>query len=192
MGSLILFALDQVDRPLKRNRRPGKGPVAGLPARLLRVVQWPRLAALVRIVTGVLFVAEGYGKISGRFVRGGFAASAAAMRAEAWPFWRSFLMSVVLPHAAVFAWVIALGELALGIALLVGLWTRIAALAGALLMLTILLGQSYVSGSPWAGWITAGLTTKFALLLLLLIAAVGHGAWGLDGRRRAKVRPGFR
>jgi thiosulfate dehydrogenase (quinone) large subunit len=193
MGSLIILDLDGGDCPLKRNHRPGKGPDAeGRLLDSLRVVRSPRLAALVRILTGILFVAEGYGKVSGRFVRGGFAGSAAAMRAEAWPFWRSFLTSVVLPHAAAFSWVIALGELALGIALLLGLWTRIAASAGALLMLTILLGQSYVSGSAWAGWITAGLTTKFALLLLLLVASVGYGAWGLDGRRRAKVRPGFR
>jgi uncharacterized membrane protein YphA (DoxX/SURF4 family) len=150
-----------------------------------------RLAALVRIAAGVLFVAEGFGKAAGKFVHGGFAKSASGMTAESWPFWKSFLNSVVVPHAPLFAWVIALGELAVGIGLLLGLLTRFAAAGGVLLLLTILLGQTYVPGSSWEGWVTAGLTTKFAILLLLLIAAVGYGAWGVDGRRK-KVRVGFR
>jgi|SRR5215471_3715976 len=150
-----------------------------------------RLAALVRIATGVLFVAEGFGKATGKFVQGGFAKSASGMTAESWPFWKSFLNSVVIPHASLFAWFVAFGELAVGIGLLLGFLTRWAAAGGVLLLLTILLGQTYVPGSSWTGWVTAGLTTKFAILLLLLIAAVGYGAWGVDGRRR-RIRPGFR
>jgi uncharacterized membrane protein YphA (DoxX/SURF4 family) len=151
-----------------------------------------RLTALVRIATGVLFFAEGFGKITGKFVRGAFAQDAQEMARKAWPLWGSFLRSVVVPHSGAFAWVVALGELLLGVALILGFLTRIAAAAGVLLLLAILLGQSYVPGADWMGWITAGLTTKFAILLLLSLAASGYGAWGLDGRRRGKVRPGFR
>lgn len=155
------------------------------------MTKWSRLAALVRIGTGVLFIAEGFGKLTGKFVQGGFAKSASGMAAESWPFWKSFLNAVVIPHASLFAWVVALGELAVGIGLLLGFLTRFAAAGGVLLLLTILLGQTYVPGSSWTGWVTAGLTTKFAILLLLLISAVGYAAWGVDGRRR-KIRPGFR
>jgi len=150
-----------------------------------------RLTALVRIATGILFVAEGSGKIAGKFVHGAFARDAEEMAQKGWPLWGSFLRSVVVPHTGVFAWAVALGELLLGIALILGLLTRVAAAAGVLLLLTILLGQSYVPGAGLVGWITAGLTTKFAILLLLSLAASGYGDWGLDGRRR-KVRPGFR
>ena len=136
-------------------------------------------------------MAEGFGKATGKFVQGGFAKSASGMTAESWPFWKSFLNSVVIPHASLFAWFVAFGELAVGIGLLLGFLTRWAAAGGVLLLLTILLGQTYVPGSSWTGWVTAGLTTKFAILLLLLIAAVGYGAWGVDGRRR-RIRPGFR
>ena|SRR5215470_16228314 len=149
-----------------------------------------RLAALVRMLTGVIFIASGYGKATGPFVKGGFAKSAEQLARDGWPFWSAFLKSTVLPHAEVFGWIVALGELAVGIGLLLGFLTRIAAVCGALLLLTILLGQSYVPGSTWDHWITAGLTTKFALLLLLLIAAIGYAAWGLDGvvRRPKHVR----
>jgi thiosulfate dehydrogenase [quinone] large subunit len=95
------------------------------------------------------------------------------------------LRAVVLPHAGIFAWVVAAGELAVGTGLLIGLWTRAAAAGGALLMLSILLAQSYpAAGSSWDKWITAGLTTKFALLLLILIGAADSGrVWGLDANR---------
>jgi thiosulfate dehydrogenase (quinone) large subunit len=149
-----------------------------------------RLAAVVRILAGVLFIASGFGKATGPFVRGGFAKSAEQLARDGWPFWGSFLKSVVLPRAEIFGWIVAVGELAVGIGLLLGFLTRIAAVSGALLLVAILLGQSCVPGTSWDHWITAGLTTKFALLLLLLIAAVGYAAWGLDGilRRPKHVR----
>jgi uncharacterized membrane protein YphA (DoxX/SURF4 family) len=149
-----------------------------------------RLAALVRIATGVIFIAEGAGKILGGFVRGGFGRQTTEMLSQAWPFWAGFLRSVVIPHAAVFAWVVALGELALGTGLLLGLWTRMAAAGGVLLMLSILLSQSYpAGGASWDKWITAGLVTKFAILLLTLIAAADAGrVWGLDANRPAPRR----
>lgn len=149
-----------------------------------------RIAALVRTATGVIFIAEGAGKMLGGFVRGGFARQTTEMLSQAWPFWAGFLRAVVLPHAALFAWIIAAGELAVGTGLLVGLWTRAAAAGGALLMLSILLAQSYpAGGASWDKWITAGLTTKFALLLLVLIGATDAGrVWGLDANRSAPRR----
>lgn len=142
-----------------------------------------RLVALVRIGTGAVFLAAGYGKATGQFVRGVFATAASDMAKHSWPFWASFLRSVVLPHAALFAWVVALSEAAVGLGLLFGLLTRIAAAGGALLVFAILLGQSYVPGSSWDNWVTAGITSRFALLLLVLLAAVPAGTtWGLDAR----------
>jgi uncharacterized membrane protein YphA (DoxX/SURF4 family) len=145
-----------------------------------------RAIAIVRILTGVLFVAEGASKIAGDFVRGGFAEDVRETAAgRAWPFWASFLDSVVLPNAGPFGWFFALAELALGIGLVLGLFTRAAAVCGVLLMAILLLGQTYVPGAGWDRWITSALNAKFALLLLwMLYLTDARRVWGLDGRMR--------
>ena len=153
-----------------------------------------RIAAIVRILTGVLFVAEGLSKISGQFVRGDFASHVRGIAADSFPFWKRFLEWAVVPRANLFAWVIALGELAVGVGLLVGFLTRVAAGGGALLTLAIALGQAKPEpGAAWGDWITSGITPKLAFLLLVLLFAVNPGTiWGFDARRgarRTKLRP---
>jgi uncharacterized membrane protein YphA (DoxX/SURF4 family) len=151
-----------------------------------------RVAAIVRILTGVLFTAEGLSKLTGDFVRGGFAKQVGPIAAGSFPFWKHFLEAIVAPHADAFGWAVALGELAVGIGLLAGFLTRIASGGGALLMLSIALGQAKPeAGAAWDDWITSGLTTKFALLLLVLLCAVNPGTvWGFDGRRGRRAARG--
>ena len=153
-----------------------------------------RTAAVIRILTGLIFLAEGWSKLRGEFVRGGFAASVKEMAAGTWPFWKQFLETVVAPRAEVLGWAFAVGELAVGIGLILGLLTRVAAGGGIALMILVLLGSGRAEpGASWDMWVTAGLTAKFALLLLALIFAVNPGrVWGLDGwifRRRPAKRP---
>jgi uncharacterized membrane protein YphA (DoxX/SURF4 family) len=149
-----------------------------------------RAAAIVRILTGALFVAEGLSKTTGGFVRGEFAEPARRMAEATFPFWKRFLEAVVLPNASVFAWLIALGELAVGVALIAGFQTRTAAVAGALLMFSIVLGAARPDpGASWGDWITAGLTPKLALLLFVLLASTNPAAvWSVDARRPRKPR----
>jgi thiosulfate dehydrogenase [quinone] large subunit len=154
----------------------------------------PRAAygvAIARILTGVIFIAEGAAKIGGEFVRGGFAKSVRETAAEAWPMWGSFLRSVVLPNAGAFGWFFAVAELALGIGLVLGFLTRVAAVGGILLMVILLLGQTHVPGAGWEKWVTAGLTSKFALLLLWLVYLADAGrVWALDASLRRRPRRG--
>jgi thiosulfate dehydrogenase [quinone] large subunit len=151
-----------------------------------------RTAAAVRILTGLLFVAEGLSKVAGDFVRGGFAGHVGRIAAGSFPFWKRFLETVVVPHAAAVGWVIALGELVVGIGLIAGFLTRVAAAGGALLMLSIALGEAKpAAGAAWDDWITSGLTPKLAFLLFVLLWAVNPGKiWGLDGRRGRRAPRG--
>src|SRR3954471_12166392 len=75
-------------------------------------------------------------------------------------FYDPFLRHVVLPHAKVFTFLVVGGELAVGLALLIGLGTRAAAAGGFLLVLAFLLGQ----GDP----IGANVTCAMCMIMLTL------------------------
>ena len=151
-----------------------------------------RIAAVARILTGVMFIAFGWGKVTGDFVRTGFAEQTTRIAGETWPFWKSFLEAVVRPNASAFGWLIGLAELAIGIGLVLGLFTRAAAAAGALLMFVILLGTGRGEpGATWDQWVTAGMMAKITLLVFLLLFAADPGrVWGLDGILRRRRRAG--
>ncbi len=93
---------------------------------------WP--IVLLRVYTGVFFAYYGFGKIS----RGGFAEGldgfVKGSLENSYGIIRPFLESVVLPNKAIFAVLVSWGELLIGLALIVGLATRYASVAGALMV----------------------------------------------------------
>ncbi len=93
---------------------------------------WP--ITVLRVYTGVFFLYFGFGKIN----RGNFADGMAGflnMQLEnTFGFFRPFVESVVLPNKGLFAFLVAWGELAIGLALIVGLATRWASIAGAVMV----------------------------------------------------------
>lgn len=100
--------------------------------RRTKINTWP--IVLLRVYTGVFFLYFGFGKISrGNFDEGltGFINSRLE---ESVGFFKPFLESVVLPNASVFAFLVSWGELLIGLALIVGLATRYASIAGALMV----------------------------------------------------------
>jgi thiosulfate dehydrogenase [quinone] large subunit len=95
--------------------------------------QWP--IVLLRVYTGVFFVYHGFGKLRGD----DFASSMANLLTNSlettFSFYRPFVESVILPSKEIFAVLVAWGELAIGLALIVGLATRYAAFIGAFMVL---------------------------------------------------------
>lgn len=81
----------------------------------------------------------------------------------------AFLQAVVLPHAALWAWVITLGEFAVGLGLIVGLLTGVAAFFGGLMNVNYLFAGT-VSSNP----------LLFILATWLVLAWRVAGWWGLD------------
>jgi thiosulfate dehydrogenase [quinone] large subunit len=151
-----------------------------------------RTRAVVRILTGLLFVAEGLSKVLGTFVRGGFAADLPEIARGSLPFWRAFLERFIVPNAAAAGWLIALGELAVGIGLLLGFWTRVACAGGAALMVAIAMGgiRPHDAHPDLTDWVTAALTPKLAFLLFVLMFTVDAGrTWGVDGVMDRKKGP---
>jgi len=112
------------------------------------------LAAL-RIGVAVLFLFFGEYKVFGtQFTLGGgfegwinrFLAGGAA-----YPFMVPLLKGFVLPHKTAIAFVVAYGELAIGIALAIGVLVRVASAFGLVYMLALLFASNYPgsSAAPW-------------------------------------------
>jgi len=112
-----------------------------------RVQVWP--VALLRVYTGVFFAWHGFGKLSGGNFEDGMRGFLNSKLDSSYPFYRLFLESVVLPNSGLFATIIAWGELLVGLALIVGLATHYAAVAGALLVANFWFakGEGILAGS---------------------------------------------
>ena len=107
---------------------------------------WP--ITLLRVYTGVFFTFHGFGKIQ----RGGFADGlegfVSGRLESSFGIIRPFLESVVLPNKAVFGIMVSWGEFLIGIALIVGLATRYASIAGAIMLAAFWFtkGQGFLEG----------------------------------------------
>jgi len=92
--------------------------------------EWP--IVLLRVYTGIFFLYHGWSKITNDDF--GVAGFLGAVSENTFGFYRPFVESVVLPNQGLFAFLVAYGELALGIALILGFMTRYASFAGAFLL----------------------------------------------------------
>lgn len=95
---------------------------------------WP--ITLLRVYTGAFFLYYGFGKITNPNFAQGLNGFVNGNLEKCFGFMRPFLESVVLPNTDVFAFVVAWGEFLIGLALIVGLLTRYAAVAGAIMVAT--------------------------------------------------------
>jgi thiosulfate dehydrogenase [quinone] large subunit len=109
--------------------------------------QWP--IVLLRVYTGVFFAWHGFGKLRRGDFSAGMEGFLNAQTGKTFAFYRTFLESVVLPNKAVFAALVSWGEFAVGVAMILGLATRYAAAAGALLVINFWFakGQGVLDGT---------------------------------------------
>ena len=75
------------------------------------------------------------------------------------------LKNFVLPHAKPIAFLVAYGELAIGVALVLGLLLRVASVCGVIYMLTLLLSANY-PGPHAAFWQYFGASLEHLVLAL--------------------------
>ncbi len=97
-----------------------------------RIRHWP--IALLRVYTGIFFAYHGFGKLTNNQFSDGMVGFLNGRADNSPAFYRAFIELVVLPNKAFFAGLVTFGELAIGLALILGLATRYAAFAGALLV----------------------------------------------------------
>src|SRR5215813_5564503 len=131
-----------------------------------------RALAILRIAVGLLFLIFGQYKVFGTqfTLHGGFQFWINRFLADgAYPFMAPVLRGLVLPHATPIAFLVAYGELAIGVALLLGICVRPASVCGLLYMLTLLLSSNY-PGSEAPLWQYFGASLDHSVLALNFVA----------------------
>ncbi len=126
--------------------------------------------AIVRIVTGAIWLAHGVPKFtqSARFMPPGGAMASYVARGlqTASPAYHTFLANTVQPNIVLFAELVRLGEVLVGVALVLGALTRVGGLFGVALLLNYLAARGHMLSSATLQ------SSDFALLLLSFIALV--------------------
>ena len=151
----------------------------------LPAIDWnARALAFLRIGVGVFFLIFGEYKVFGtqftlhggfqywinRFLEGG-----------AYPFMAPVLRGFVLAHATPIAFLVAYSELAIGIALVLGILVRPASVGGLIFMLTQLFSSDYPgAGAPFWQYFGASLDhLVLALCFLSFLIGNSSAAWSL-------------
>lgn len=139
------------------------------------------IVAILRIYLGVAFLSAASNKIFGWWASWleNMSHFLTSKLSATYGFYRPFLVGMILPHAAVFARTVALTEVAVGLALLLGAATRVAAALGLVLITNYMLALGDI---PWQ----PGEDQAFFVGLLVVLLTNAGKAFGVDqlfGRR---------
>src|ERR1700746_2990310 len=135
-----------------------------------------RSLSMLRIALGCLFLIFAEYKVVGTqfTLHGGFQYWINLfLQGGAYPFMVSVLKNFVLPHATAIAFLVAYGELAIGLALVLGILVRAASVCGLVYMLSLLFSSNY-PGPHAPFWQYFGAALDY-LVLALCFAAFGVG-----------------
>jgi thiosulfate dehydrogenase (quinone) large subunit len=126
--------------------------------------------SLLRIAVGCLFLIFAEYKVFGaQFTHGGFEHWINLfLQGGAYPFMVPVLTGFVLHHAHLIAFVVAYAELALGLALTLGILVRPASVCGAVYMLTLLFSANY-PGPRAPLWQYFGASLEHSVLALCFV-----------------------
>jgi thiosulfate dehydrogenase (quinone) large subunit len=130
----------------------------------------------VRVLVGAVWLNGAIEKLLNPAFPQQFATSlqAGGFVSQAPPFFQEFMRGVVVPNAELFAQLLRAGELALGIALILGLLTNLAALGSVALSIVIILSQGGVGLGTGVGapeFLTINVVVALISVVILLSPA---------------------
>src|SRR5262249_11745292 len=142
--------------------------------------------AVARIVVGIMFLFFAQYKLLGRdFAHGGYEKYVTGyVQESAVGVYKPFLRAT-LKYPVASAYAVAVAELLIGLSMLLGLWVRPFAIAGALFMLNLLL-CSWVLPAGTPMWRYFGNELDNISLLLLFVLFFAHNAGQTAGLDKAK------
>ena len=131
--------------------------------------------AILRVFVGCLFLIFGEYKVFGtKFtLHGGFQSwiNQFLQQGAAYPFMVPVLQRIVLPHGSAIAFLVAYGELAIGLALVMGLCVRTASAFGFAYMLSLLFSSNY-PGDEVRLWQYFGASLDHSVLALCFLTFI--------------------
>jgi len=145
--------------------------------------------ALLRIGVGIFFLIFGQYKVFGTAftLHGGFQFWINKfLEGGVYPFMAPILRGFVLPHATSIAFLVAYGELAIGLALFLGVMVRSASFCGLLFMFTLLFSSDYPgAGAPLWQYFGASLShSVFALCFAAFLTGRADSVWSIAALRK--------
>jgi thiosulfate dehydrogenase [quinone] large subunit len=145
--------------------------------------------ALLRIGVGTFFLIFGQYKVFGTAftLHGGFQFWINKfLEGGAYPFMAPILRGFVLPHATSIAFLVAYGELAIGLALVPGILVRSASSCGLLFMVTLLFSSDYPgAGAPFWQYFGASLShSVFAICFAAFLVGRADSVWSVATPRK--------
>jgi uncharacterized membrane protein YphA (DoxX/SURF4 family) len=148
--------------------------------------------ALIRIGVGVLFLIFAQYKVFGTTftLHGGFQFWINKfLEGGAYPFMSPILRGFVLPHATVIAFLVAYGELAIGLSLLLGILVRSASICGLIFMLALLFSSDYPgTAAPFWQYFGASLShSVFALCFTAFVIGSADSVWSVAALRKNRA-----
>ncbi|MFC4023444.1 DoxX family protein [Oceanobacillus longus] len=132
------------------------------------------ILTILRVYIGYTWLMGGLGKVtSGGFDASGFIQGAVANSAgegatvQAW--WGTFLNTVAVPNAGLFSFVVMWGEVLVGAALILGIFTNFAALMGITMNFAFLFSGTVSTNAQMV-----------VITVFLIVAGFNAGRYGLD------------
>ena len=155
-----------------------------------------RAVALLRVVVGAWFIKAVWTKVSYGVVAGVIpypmvsprfiafhpkrVAEFAAGNPIGW--YRDFLQTTVLPHAELFATLQTIGEVVVGVGLLLGVMTRLAAAVG------LFLALNFGLANQWMSFGQQGFHLLLVVSMAIFLVTGAGRVWGLDGWLLARTK----
>ncbi|HXJ07301.1 MAG TPA: DoxX family protein [Candidatus Acidoferrum sp.] len=154
-----------------------------------------RALAILRIGVGIFFLIFGQYKVFGTqfTLHGGFQfwINRFLEQGGAYPFMAPILRGFVLPHATPIAFLVAYGELAIGLALILGILVRSASAGGLIFMVVLLFSSDYPGPTP-ALWQYFGASLShsvFALCFVVFLTGQSVQVWSVPAWRAQQAKP---
>ncbi len=132
------------------------------------------IMVFLRMYLGWIWLTSGWGKVIGGFSAGGFLQGAVAnpvMKGDevVYPLYTAFLQHVAIPYEGAFSHLVAWGEILVGLGLLLGVFTSVAAFFGIVMNLSFLFAGT-ISTNPW----------MIMISMFIIAAGVNAGRYGGD------------